>query len=90
LKCFSIFSFIILGDTKESCMSILQLPLRNFTYCNLGMLDIFCYAQRAFQRPRLFAVRCKRLVYARHGRELMGLKSPVGVPCNVVNRIINY
>ena len=40
LKCFSIFSFIILGDTKESCMSILQLPFRNFTYCNLGMLII--------------------------------------------------
>ncbi len=26
------------------------------------------------------------LVYARHGRELMGLKSPVSVPCNVVKR----
>jgi len=25
-------------------------------------------------------------VYARHGRELMGLKSPVSVPCNVVKR----
>ena len=29
-------------------------------------------------------------VYARHGRELMGLKSPVSVPCNVVKRNINY
>ncbi len=28
----------------------------------------------------------KRLVYARHGRELMGFKSPVSVPCNVVKR----
>jgi hypothetical protein len=25
-------------------------------------------------------------VYARHGRELMGLESPVSVPCNVVKR----
>ena len=29
-------------------------------------------------------------LYARHGRELMGLKSPVSVPCNVVKRNINY
>ncbi len=28
----------------------------------------------------------KRLMYARHGRELMGLKSPVSVSCNVVKR----
>ncbi len=28
------------------------------------------------------------IVYARHGRELMGLKSPVSVPCNVVRRNI--
>jgi len=31
-------------------------------------------------------VRCICLVYARHGRELMGLKSPVSIPCNVVKR----
>jgi len=30
------------------------------------------------------------LVYARHGRELMGLKSLVSVPCNVVKRNTNY
>ena len=30
------------------------------------------------------------IVYARHGRELMGLKSPVSVPCNVLKRNINY
>jgi hypothetical protein len=29
-------------------------------------------------------------VYARQGRELMGLKSPVSDPCNVLKRYINY
>ena len=28
--------------------------------------------------------RVERIVYARHGRELMGWKSPVCKPCNVV------
>ena len=39
------------------------------------------------QKKRMCSlVGVERFVYARHGRELMGLKSPVSVPCNVVKR----
>jgi len=33
-----------------------------------------------FPKPRPLVVSVNKIVYARHGRELMGLKSPVSVP----------
>ena len=39
-----------------------------------------------FEERQLFKIHLNAFVYARHGRELMGLKSPVSVPCNVVKR----
>ena len=44
--------------------------------------DSFVYTS---ERERVF-VPLEPFVYARHGREFMGLKSPVSVPCNVVKR----
>jgi len=38
----------------------------------------------AISQTSCFQLHC--IVYARHGRELMGFKSPVSVPCNVVKR----
>jgi len=39
-----------------------------------------------FHKAQRREIPVQRLVYARHGRELMWLRSPVSVPCNVVKR----
>ena len=51
-----------------------------------------CYLERNenYPKPRPLVVSVNIIVYARHGRELMGLKSPVSVPVLGNKRNINY